>query len=647
MTVFDARSDYQAARDVRDHRPILDLLGSLPQKGVLWPVVGARRAGKTWTLRALERLARDRPPRPPTYLDLRRARTALPRPAPGSCLLLDEPQLSPEGTAGRDAAELLRWCQKLHADGTTIVLAMSPAEWVALAKAGEPSSLVSAQDLRFLQPLTPAQAEALARTKEAKELLPRLPALWQRSPFLLELVFETAEVDPGLAADVWSLLKTARDRSEDAELFYFQAVFENGLTDTQRAALREVARGDSRTKVADVELLRRCGLLEKKGNRHVLGDPLLEANLSPLRIHHVSDIHFGPKSSERVDIKEKGPHAAALASGLGQPRVCDHYLQHVAELASLGTAPHLLVVSGDIAEWATDEQYADARTWLAGLREHLAPHPRLPPDAPHTLLVGGNHDVDWRETAGPAGARNRHLPFARAFEAQPRVARSRLEEPPATRDLSVVRYPDLGVELVLLGSSEFGGEVETDPVREELLALIGRLRKDAMDEPDAEKAAALRAQVSRIDPGLVHEADLGRLRRTAWDHPIRIAVLHHPVSPVPATELARFAGLINAGEVKDTLIHKGFCLVLHGHVHTGWFGKEAWPERHDDRTLRIAAAASLGSREVQEHNGYNEIVIEREGMGRELDHRITITRVVREGGTWAPKATMGPFSPST
>ena len=199
----------------------------------------------------------------------------------------------------------------------------------------------------------------------------------------------------------------------------------------------------------------------------------------------------------------------------------------------------------------------------------------------------------------------------------------------------------------MLGSAEFGGEEETDPVREELLALIGKLRKGAMEEPDADRAAVLRAQVSRIDPGLVHEADLKRLRQTPWDHPIKIAVLHHPVSAVPATELARFAGLINAGEVKDTLAHKEFCLVLHGHVHTGWFGKEQWPERHEDWTLRIVAAPSLGSREVQEHNGYNEIVIARDGMGSKVEYRIAATRVGREGATWARRASMGPFSPGT
>jgi hypothetical protein len=110
-------------------------------------------------------------------------------------------------------------------------------------------------------------------------------------------------------------------------------------------------------------------------------------------------------------------------------------------------------------------------------------------------------------------------------------------------------------------------------------------------------------------------------------------------------ELVRFGGLLNAGEVKDAVAHKEFCLVLHGHVHTGWFGKEQWPERHEDWTIRIAAAPSLASREVQEHNGFNEIESARDGVGGEVSYRIHVKRVVREGGTWTRRASMGPFAP--
>ncbi|WP_437993589.1 metallophosphoesterase [Sorangium sp. So ce145] len=647
MRAFDVRNPYSRERDVRDHGHLMDLLLSLPTNGVLWPLVGARRAGKTWTLKAIERrlcLAEERTVR---YLDLRNVGPELPGVPPGTTLLLDEPQLAGKGGTPRDASAFLRWCGDLYRSNTKILLAMSPAEWIALERAAaRDAGFLSSRDMRFLDPLTPAEALKLARTEASRALLPALPEAWRRNPFLLELVFELAEQSPDLAKAPWTLLQTARVSSERMEFAYHRAVFEDGLTEAQRCVLREIARGGS-PRDENVDLLERCGLVERRGGRPVLADPILEANLCPLRIHHISDIHFGPKSAQRVDVKERGQHGSAMGGALGPPRVCDHYVEHVAELAASGRAPHLLVVSGDVAEWADDAQYAEARSWLEQVSRHLADHPRLPPDEPNVLLVGGNHDVDWRQAAGPAqaGTQARHEPFARAFGDHPRCARPPLEEPPATRPLAVARYADLGVEFALLGSAEFGGQEEKDPVRDELLSLIGRLRQGAMDEPDAERAAALRDHVARIDPGLVHNADLQRLRRTRWHAPIRIAVLHHPVSPLPSTELARFGGLINAGEVKDALAHKEFCLVLHGHSHTGWFGKEQWPERHEDWTIRIAAAPSLSSREVQEHNGYNEIEIARDGVGGEVGYQIHVRRMVREGATWTRRASMGPFAP--
>ncbi|WP_437626111.1 metallophosphoesterase family protein [Sorangium sp. So ce1151] len=647
MRAFDVRRSYSPERDVRDHAHLLDLLLSLPANGVVWPLVGARRAGKTWTLKALEHHLGSAGGMAVRYMDLRRAGPTLPVVPSGITLLLDEPQLAGKGGSPRDATAFLRWCDDLYRANTRVLLAMSPAEWVALERAaGGDAGLLSSRDMRFLDPLTPDEALKLARTDASRALLPALPAIWRRNPFLLEFVFELAEQSPDLAEEPWTLLWTARVRSELREFAYHRAVFEDGLTDAQRGVLREVARGAA-PRDENVDLLERCGLVQRRGGRSVLADPILEANLCPLRIHHVSDIHFGPKSAERVDVKEKGKHGDMMAPALGPPRVCDHYVEHVAELAAAGRAPHLLVVSGDIAEWADDAQYAEARVWLQKLCRHLADHPRLPPNEPNVLLVGGNHDVDWRQAAtpAPAGTQARHAPFARAFDDHPRCARPRLEDPPEARALAVARYADLGVEFALLGSAEFGGQAEADPVRDELLALIGRLRQGAMEEPDADRAAVLRDHVARIDPGLVHDADLQRVRRAQWHAPIRIAVLHHPVSPLPSTELARFGGLINAGEVKDALVHKEFCLVLHGHSHTGWFGKEQWPERHEDWTIRIAAAPSLSSREVQEHNGYNEVEIARDGVGGDVSYRIHVHRVVREGATWTRRSSMGPFAP--
>jgi hypothetical protein len=642
MAIFNAQASYDPRRNVRDPTKLVELLGSLPQEGVLFPLVGARRAGKTWALRAVESALKQRPGRTVRYVDLRYYGSGLPDTLQEDCLLLDEPELTGTGKRVREPAAFLRWCKSAYESNKVLLLAMSPAEWAVLQQADESVGLVSSRQLTVLDPLKALQAERLARTEQARRILARLDEPWKRNPFLLELVFQVAEEQGDDAEnDLWELLRQTRDRSDDSEFFYFQAVYWNGLTEAQRETLRNVAHA-APTKKGELEFLMRCGLVAMKEKHPAIADPILDANLCPLRIHHISDLHFGPKSAERVDVKEKGTHADRFALGLGPKPVRDLYLQYVEGLKSSGKAPHVLVISGDIAEWADDAQYAEARPWLDALRGCLAEHPRLRPTEPHVLLVGGNHDVDWRQTEGPAGAgaRKRHVPFARAFHDVPRSLRVRLDEPPVTRPLAVARYEDLDVEVLLLGSSEFGGEAEQDPVREQLLAMVERLWKEALAKPDEERARALRDQVSRLDPGLVHDADLERVGKESWSRSLRIAVLHHPVSPLPATELGRYVGLINAGEVKDRLMKNGFSLVLHGHAHTGWFGKEEWPGRHESRALWIASAPSLGSREIQEKNGFNEIEISRSQKGRETIHSVTVRRYVREGTSWAQEAEM-------
>jgi predicted MPP superfamily phosphohydrolase len=643
MTAFNAQNPrYDARRDVRDHTHLIELLAARPQEGLLFPLVGTRRAGKTWALLALQAALNQGNEKKARYVDLTRYVDQLPETFSEDCLLIDEPELAGEGSRVRRSPEFLKWCLKMHEGGKTLLVAMTPAEWVALQQAGEPLKLVSPRELQFLRPLTESQAGLLARTDQAKRLLPRLDASWKKNPFLLELLFQVAEeLGDKAESDLWELQRQVRDRSDDKEFFYFQTVYWNGLTEEQRTTLRKVAHAE-KVPQSGLDLLERCGLISNQGTNPVLADPILAAKLCPLRIHHISDLHFGPKSAERVDMKEKGTHAEQIRSGLGGKYVRDEYLQYVAGLKSSAMAPHLLIVSGDIAEWADKTQYKEAREWLDALQKLLADHPRLDPNEPNVLLVGGNHDVDWRQTEGPAGAgaRKRHMPFARAFNRVPRSKRVKLEQNPKTRKLAVARFVDLDVEVLLLGSAEFGGEVEKDPVKMQLQKLVKRLWKTALDKPDKAKSKALREHVSKLDPGLVNDTDLKKISEEKWSRSIRIAVLHHPVTPLPATEVGRFVGLINAGEVKDRLLEKGFCLLLHGHSHTGWFSKEQWLGRHEDRALWIASAPSLGSKEIQEHNGFNEIGISWTQKGGETTWSGTVQRYVREGKTWKPETRM-------
>lgn len=198
----------------------------------------------------------------------------------------------------------------------------------------------------------------------------------------------------------------------------------------------------------------------------------------------------------------------------------------------------------------------------------------------------------------------------------------------------------------MLGSSELGGEHIDDQSRDELLGLmetwLSRAR-NALQNDESARYEALRAQVNRIDPAVVHHRDLDRVRAHGWDRPVRIAVLHHPLSPLPiAPEIAHMGGLLNAGAIKNALFEAGVDLVLHGHQHSGWIGEERWPELYRDRTLYISAAPSLGSTEVGESRGFNEIRIVREGTRR---YRVTVQRFVEQAGSWAAAGSPVTFTP--
>jgi hypothetical protein len=130
----------------------------------------------------------------------------------------------------------------------------------------------------------------------------------------------------------------------------------------------------------------------------------------------------------------------------------------------------------------------------------------------------------------------------------------------------------------------------------------------------------------------VHERELALLRAHPFTCPVRIAVLHHPISALPtAPEVARFSGLLKAGAVKEAMFAAKICLVLHGHQHSGWIAKETWPGKNGGRALHIAAAPTLGSRETQEHLGFNEIRLHREGEDR---HELAVRKLIRQGEQW-------------
>lgn len=616
--IFKAHRDYVAALDVRDYQGLDEQLRQPPPDGAMWILIAPRRARKTWTLRAMAHLMTSSSA---TFLDLRHKELPKKPPTMGHCFLLDEPLTWLDDP--KKGSKLVNACAHIHDQGGRLAIAVTPYEFEKLLAYGKKGGRVSEKAIHRIPPLDPSEAKKIAlRRPEALALLDELPPIWKRNAFLLELLFELQEKYPGIGRR--ELVRALLLETETTGIEYFNQVFEGSLTDTHRRIIRRVAQGEE-SRAGENRALIESNLIEQDGGGHYrLADPILAIRLSSLRIHHVSDIHVGPKAAQAVDAKVPGGLAVAADEG----KVRDSYVQHLAALKAHGRAPHLLVISGDLTEWATAEQLSGAKEWVDRVREQLDGHLLLDPTDPRILIVGGNHDVDWQQTRGK-GHSARHLPFAETF---PTIPRPQLELGPADRKVATARYPDLGVEFLLLGSSELGGEIDEDLERGRLLRELAALTKPATAD-ERKKAEDIALKAARDDAGLVHHLDLVRANAHPWREPVRIAVIHHPVSPLPTvTEIARYAGLLNAGAVKDLLLARRFCLVLHGHAHSSWFCIEEWPGQHDGRKLHIAAAPSLSSRETLEHLGFNEIEIQHDyDEHGASQHRVAVRRFLRKG----------------
>ncbi|MHA4815582.1 metallophosphoesterase family protein [Streptomyces aculeolatus] len=664
MSRFRPSRAYQPELDVRfpgDHvpgwaRPLAE--GQLPNSAA-WLVELPRRAGKTWLAHAVERARGG--DRESLRVDLRSAAEAVrrrglgclvggkqpPRLPPGCVVLVDEPALArraehggparthhaapaapgtpaPPAPAGVDPAALAAGLEQVRDAGAVPVVFATPAEQLLLAP-----HLGADAPKDVLRPPPLADDECARMAARAPdwapgvvELLRRAEPAWLQTPFLLELALQTAEEHPALRTDAVRLATAAYDEA-CARHQYVPQWFHDGLAAEHRAALRARRWHDAGVEIA-----------VRAAHTPPADDPVLVRHLPDvLRIHHVTDLHHGGGLRANVDAKDTSQAGQRLAELAGAGSPLDAYLDHVRRLADQGRAPHLIVATGDLVNRPVDADGETALAWLRALREQLADHPDLRPDDPRVLLTGGNHDVSW-ELCLEEDPQARHRWFARVFAGYPHPD---LHEPDTAARRVYVTYPDAGLRVALLGTAESGGEPAHDRDRERL----ERFRATYVAAAEAADEDAVRRIVlefERHDPGVIARGVLDRLKREPGY--VTLAALHHPLSPVPAVEIAPYSGVVNAGQAKWTLAEAATSLVMHGHTHLGFTAAERLLGTARPWTTRIAGAPALGSRESDERNGYNEVFVAREGG----DHALALRTVRYEAGTWNPGPAFG-FTP--
>lgn len=669
MSVFRPSQSYRADLDIRLGggrlpswiRPPAE--GSAPNSAA-WVVVMPRRAGKTWLAQGIADLRTDGGT---VQVDLRSSASirrtklgcltgakAAPPVGAGQLVIVDEPALARPGGPGLPPEVLAAGLHRVRDSGATALVLATPAEGALLVPHLGPDV---PKDV--LRPPVLADDECARMAARAPQWAPALVERlceadpgWLHTPFLLELALHTAEEHPGLRADPEALLRAAVEVADDRHE-YIQQWFHNGLGEQHRVALRAarwraagLAVPAAPAPAAGVTAYGAPGGSDAvangsgrvRGGASLADDPVLARHLPEvLRVHHISDLHHGGRLSATVDAKdatEAGHHIARLA---GAGTALDSYLDHVRQLAAQGRAPHLVVVTGDIVDRPSDTHGALARAWLDRLAGLLAGHRDLRPDDPRVLLVGGNHDVSWDLALDPS-PQARHRWFAANFTGLPHPD-LQLADPRARR--LYIGYRDVGLRFALLGSAESGGEAARDEDRELLRGFQeryvaaggGDAAADTAGGADDAGIAAVVRDFERHDPGVIARGVLDRL--AAERGYVTVAALHHPLSPVPAVEVAPYSGVVNAGQAKRALAAARTSLVLHGHTHLAFAAAERLLGAGPPWTVRIAGAPALASRDTEERNGYNELFVAREGGA----HTLAVRTVRLDGGQWTPSET--------
>jgi 3',5'-cyclic AMP phosphodiesterase CpdA len=302
----------------------------------------------------------------------------------------------------------------------------------------------------------------------------------------------------------------------------------------------------------------------------------MNGGVNQLCILHLSDIHYGKYHRFSAPV---GPDGSRL-SDRGIPTLLES-LQSDWKSTVAG-CPVVVAVTGDLAQDAKQDEIDAARTFL----EDLTNGPVLgePVQRDRLFVVPGNHDVIFDEKI----KERRWQPYCSFYhDFFRRETSARVPE-----DLNRVhdRSKDLGIIVVELNSCV-------------------HIVKDSPDE--------MRGQIDRGSIAAVEE-QLKKIKRSALDHSVRIALIHHHVVLLPALLEANrgYDAVLYGNDLLRILRRYRFHLVLHGHKHYphvfSYDPASAWVKARTPPML-IVAGGSVASTQFPVpdigSNTYNRIMV--------------------------------------
>jgi 3',5'-cyclic AMP phosphodiesterase CpdA len=312
--------------------------------------------------------------------------------------------------------------------------------------------------------------------------------------------------------------------------------------------------------------------------------------LLPLRIIHISDLHFTSSSAPSAHLEEKVKVPGLSKNLKDSPE--EVFLKDLESMFQKKKEPEdkwpkAVIVTGDIVDKGGTDKGTDGHGEFdkaVKFLNDLAIVLKISKD--RILVLPGNHDVDWSPGLSQLERFKNYITATEEFSS-PTITNNKLN--PHHSDLSTIRE-GVSLELMLFVSPTFSGV--SDPSNESFIARIKDILKDMDEDVRAKIEESLRASQGSLDIATLGRHQRHELRLPIDQDPeqkIRIAALHHHLLPDPQIEVAQFESVLDAGKVLESLINDQYDLVLSGHKHN----RRLVQYRYMDKVLDIYTAPSL------------------------------------------------------
>lgn len=342
---------------------------------------------------------------------------------------------------------------------------------------------------------------------------------------------------------------------------------------------------------------------------------MIEAATEPLRVIHLSDLHIRADTDPESLLQPLIADLRDSQGGLG--------FRHL----------DYLVISGDLTNIATPEEFEKVRQFVSGLIDHF----QL--TAERCIVVPGNHDLSWNEqvyawtqkrliktSSLPEGS---YLEQGDGF-----LVRVEQQYPQRFKNFSEIFYHPLVMKEYPLKPEEQCIPFLFADTGIQFLAMNSCWEIDEFfPERSSIYEAALTRGLTAADTQIEQAKQREQLSSDAKI--LRIAVWHHPVTGNEKMQQDAFL---------DRLRQANFKLCLHGHIHeerTDIIGY-----LHPTRRIHVAGTGSFGAPTIARPEStprlYNLLEIER-------DHskiRVHTRCLRRDGGAWEGWAAWDGQSPS-